>query len=207
MKVSDLSSTLTAFQFFLACLLHFGCRGGVFVFPYIRLCVTGFVFLFVTLFVCLLFARRSGWHCLNRPRYRSPTAFLAGTAPKSKNQVVLFCVKSWKVDDHLFLFISSVCFATMNILGCSVQSCKRGFTRNYDERTLYMIFPSASSSSSSSSLQWFSSIGIGGKQNWHLQVGNLRNIRGNLRICAAGNLKREKMVLHLLRWSRGYFEN
>ena len=46
--------------FFFVCLLHFGCRGGVFVFLYIRLCVTGFVFLFVTLFVCLLFARRSG---------------------------------------------------------------------------------------------------------------------------------------------------
>ena len=201
MKVSDLSSTLTAFSVFLRLFASFWLQEWCVCFPYIRLCVTGFVFLFVTLFVCLLFARRSGWHCLNRPRYRSPTAFLAGTAPKSKNQVLLFCVKTWKVDDHLFLFISSVCFATMNILGCSVQSCKRGFTRNYDERTLYMIFPSASSSSH----QWFSSIGIGGKQNWHLQVGNLRNIRGNLRICAAGNLKREKMVLHLLRWS--YFEN
>ena len=188
------------FSVFLGLFASFWLQGWCVCFPLHSFVCYRVCFLFVTLFVCLLFARRSGWHCLNRPRYRSPTAFLAGTAPKSKNQVVLFCVKSWKVDDHLSVFISSVCFATMNILGCSVQSCKRGFTRNYDERTLYMIFPSASSSH-----QWFSSIGIGGKQNWHLQVGNLRNIRGNLRICAAGNLKRGKMVLHLLRWS--HFEN
>ena len=108
MKVSDLSSTLTAFLFFFVCLLHFGCRGGVFVFLYIRLCVTGFVFLFVTLFVCLLFARRSGWHCLNRPRYRSPTAFLAGTAPKVKTKLFYFVLNPEKLT-IIFFFSSLLC--------------------------------------------------------------------------------------------------
>ena len=108
MKVSDLSSTLTAFQFFLACLLHFGCRGGVFVFLYIRLCVTGFVFCLLPCLFASFLPAGVGDIAWIGPDTDHPPHFWPERRQKVKTKLFYFVLNPEKLT-IIFFFSSLLC--------------------------------------------------------------------------------------------------